>query len=890
MVFALVLLIAMTGGSETTEEAAELQRRLDEALSEQSLDEKQQRLLDSTVSRPDCPAPGPRQPADVRDDEVELEIMRVNPDGCLVVSYERVEVGEAAARIAFLHTEPDVIAASPLLLVAEPDEESTQWGRTRIGAPVPGSSEWPSGAGATVAVVDTGVDGSHPDLAGKVIGRLTFPGDPGGDLDNGNNHGTHVSGIIAAEGGNDVGIAGLAPGVSLLDAPAIVAVSGAPTPQGAIVWAADQGADVINMSFGMRVNSPRSIWDRIFGVGQAGSLTESLEVALYYAAEHGVVLVSSGGNCGNPRGLSKNCQGEVNPTTMPAAHPEVIATAATTDTASNDRAAFSTQREYIDIAAPGQEIVSLRSGGGTRSLSGTSQAAPHVAAVAAMILADGGPLDGQDRSVGRRDQVRSLLLDTAIDIGPAGADESFGAGLVNPNEFLSSNTVEPLPSGFTAVQAVVDVSGSMGDPADSSGQSKMAAAQLALGGILSALSAESGGAGGGTPTQAGLVAFDSLARVVVPITSDVNQLRSGVSGLFPGEMTNIGAGLTEGLNQIEAAGQGGTLILLSDGLITEGMESSEILSQLVPRAQALGVKIFTIGFGEAENLDESLLRQLADQTGGSYGQAETIVGIQGLFLQARHQSQGTVLASVTSAVGLGQTTTASAFTIPEGAAELHTALAWPGSDLDMTLIDPKGKPVDADYEGARFVTDEVTEVVVIDAPEPGEWRMDVTGVEMSGSTEDFFAIASTRGQVALVPPGLAIWPFVVGGGSLTLLAGGGATAALMASRRRNGLRRAAVPTLSVSVAAGLSTGLTLQIHPGDVLGRGTDADVRLPDDSVSRRHCQFIVVEEAFAVVDLDSSSGTFRNGEAIQRARLSIGDVLDLGEARLIILDSSDV
>ncbi len=450
--------------------------------------------------------------------------------------------------------------------------------------------------------------------------------------------------------------------------------------------------------------------------------------------------------------------------------------------------------------------------------------------------------------------------------------------------------VEPLPAGFTAVQAVVDVSGSMGDPADSSGQSKMAAAQLALGGILSALSAESGGAGGGTPTQAGLVTFDTFATVAVPMTSDVDQLRSGVSGLSPGDTTNIGAGLTEGLNQIEAAGQGGTLILLSDGLITEGMESGEILSQLVPRAQAMGVKIFTIGFGEAENLDESLLRQLADQTGGSYGQAETIVGIQGLFLQARHQSQGTVLASVTSAVGLGQTTTASAFTIPEGAAELHTALAWPGSDLDMALIDPKGNPVDANYHGARFVTDDVTEVVVVDAPEPGEWRMDVTGVEMSGATEDFFAIASTRGQVALVPPDPAIWPFLVGGGSLTLLAGGGATAALVASRRRNGQRRVVGPTLSVSVTAGISAGLTLLIHPGDVLGRDTDADVRLPDDSVSRRHCQFIVVEGAFAVVDLDSSSGTFRNGEAIQRARLSVGDVLDLGEARLLILESSDV
>jgi len=230
-------------------------------------------------------------------------------------------------------------------------------------------------ADVIVAVVDTGVDSSHEDLAeqllrdeesGAVIGYDFINDDPDPEDDNG--HGTHVAGIIGAVAGNERGVAGLSWHVSILPVK-VLSANGAGSyfaVASGIVWAADHGAQVINLSLSGRMPS------------------ETLEAAVRYAWEKGAVLTCSAGNGGSPV------------PTYPAAYPECLTVAASD---MKDRPAPFTNfgAGWVDLAAPGVYILSTMPDSavllntsygfheGYEALSGTSMAAPHVAGLAALL-------------------------------------------------------------------------------------------------------------------------------------------------------------------------------------------------------------------------------------------------------------------------------------------------------------------------------------------------------------------------------------------------------------------------------------------------------------------------------------------------------------------------
>ncbi|WP_248293806.1 S8 family serine peptidase [Actinoplanes sp. TBRC 11911] len=275
-----------------------------------------------------------------------------------------------------------------------------QWDLARMSAPQAWTRS--TGAGVTVAVVDTGVDSTHPDLAGQVL--------PGGDFITGtegaavdpNGHGTHVAGTIAAVAGNNVGVSGVAPNAKILP----VRVLGADgrgytsTAAAGVVYAADHGADVINLSL------------------SSTTPTDAMTNAVAYAHAKNVVVVAAAGNA----------RGQGSPISYPAASDGVIAVAAT-DSA-DGVATFSNRGSYVDVAAPGVNIVSTRPGNLYARMSGTSMAAPHVAAVAALVRSAYPALSP--------DQIESALKSSAVDLGPAGRDDDFGAGLVDASAALTS--------------------------------------------------------------------------------------------------------------------------------------------------------------------------------------------------------------------------------------------------------------------------------------------------------------------------------------------------------------------------------------------------------------------------------------------------------------------
>jgi serine protease len=269
----------------------------------------------------------------------------------------------------------------------------SQWSLTQLDF----ESTWSSsnGSGVCVAVVDSGIALNHPDLAGKVAASADWTGE---GVSSYGNHATHVAGIIAAKPNNSQGIVGAAPGVSLLNAKALTAALGEGTTSGvaqAIVWAVDNGARVINASIG----------------GTSGS--SALLQAINYAQAHDVVFIASAGN----EGLKGN------PSSWPASYEWPIATASITDTGA--LSPFSTQASYVDVAAPGSSILSTLTSNRYGYMSGTSMAAPHVAALAALARA-AHPSESAT-------QIRSRIENTATDSGSAGWDSSFGWGVISPS-------------------------------------------------------------------------------------------------------------------------------------------------------------------------------------------------------------------------------------------------------------------------------------------------------------------------------------------------------------------------------------------------------------------------------------------------------------------------
>jgi hypothetical protein len=255
--------------------------------------------------------------------------------------------------------------------------DTEPWHLELIG--VPEAHKVTKGAGVKVAVIDTGADCSHKELAGKVVDGYDFVNDRKGCVDD-NEHGTHVSGLIAGES------VGVAPEVSLyvakvLDAQgvgneAVIALG--------IDWAIGKGVNLINMSLGSRYPSP---------------LEEEL---INSCEEHGIVMCAAAGNEGRGKGY-------------PAAYDGVISVAAVDR--HKEHAYFSNIDDTVDVSAPGVDIFSCVPGG-YAVLSGTSMASPIACGVAALIESTG------------CSAIEDALESSAEELG---AHNEYGAGLVQAN-------------------------------------------------------------------------------------------------------------------------------------------------------------------------------------------------------------------------------------------------------------------------------------------------------------------------------------------------------------------------------------------------------------------------------------------------------------------------
>lgn len=260
----------------------------------------------------------------------------------------------------------------------------------------------------TIAVLDTGVDLDHPDLALRLTDgyHALSEGDRPQD-DNG--HGTHVAGIIASHTNNREGIAGITWFGQIMPIKVMGAEGSGASFDIAkgIMWAADRGADVINLSLGNY--EPSAV----------------LEEAIQYAYSKNAVIIAAAGNDNTDQ------------PSYPAAYPEVLGISAV-DSA-GERAEFSNYGDYVDVTAPGVEIASTYPGRQYAELSGTSMAAPHVAALAALVRSLHPDLTNE--------AVTDIIKRTAVDLGEPGVDIFYGNGLIDINSALEAAYKEKYPFG-----------------------------------------------------------------------------------------------------------------------------------------------------------------------------------------------------------------------------------------------------------------------------------------------------------------------------------------------------------------------------------------------------------------------------------------------------------
>ncbi|MEU8816028.1 type VII secretion-associated serine protease mycosin [Actinoplanes sp. NPDC048796] len=271
---------------------------------------------------------------------------------------------------------------------------------------VPDAWTYADGAGVTVAVIDSGVDATHPDLQGQVLPGHDFV-DPKGDGDTDLvGHGTTVSAIIAGRDDDQNGVVGIAPKakilpVRVLDADnryddALIVARG-------VRWAVDHGARVINLSLG--------------GNGSSAALAAALD----YAFAKDVVVIACTGNTSASSGTD---------VWYPAREPGVLAVAGTERDGTSLWSGSITGKETV-VTAPATQLVGARSGGTYWKVQGTSFAAPMVSATAALIRSRWPTMPAGE--------VINRIIRTAKDLGTPGRDATFGYGMVNPVAALTAS-------------------------------------------------------------------------------------------------------------------------------------------------------------------------------------------------------------------------------------------------------------------------------------------------------------------------------------------------------------------------------------------------------------------------------------------------------------------
>lgn len=473
--------------------------------------------------------------------------------------------------------------------------------------------------------------------------------------------------------------------------------------------------------------------------------------------------------------------------------------------------------------------------------------------------------------------------------------------------FSTIGKVQATPSfqtRSTDTVLVFDTSGSM-DDFDASGMTKISAAKQAGLQILNVIEAENDALV--SSSQVGIVSYDTSARVVSPLTTDIVLLKDMISEMSAYGKTAMADGLKAGIDLFNSAFANKTLILLSDGLPNVSLNSGDPQDEsfiqqqvidLATQAGQQGICVNTVGFGDpnfgSSSIDEEFLTKVALASGcGKYYYASDAIELANVYVELRHTSTGVIQFKRTGQIAAGQQLDLGSITIPEFQELLLFTLNWPGSKIQPILIDPSGVTVDNSYSGVSISETSSLISYILNNPIPGNWQLQLLGVDVPQSFADFNAILSTRVGVIPTPTSIPtpiptqVVPQDPGGGGIAIflffliLFGSGLAIFVYTNTLKNKKAKQIIPGSTgarIRAERGEYRGSLIGIQDGFVIGRGSLCDLKLNDSSISRRHTIIRFSRDAWYVQDLGSNSGTYVNGKRIEGQKLNPGDTISIG------------
>ncbi len=241
----------------------------------------------------------------------------------------------------------------------------------------------------------------------------------------------------------------------------------------------------------------------------------------------------------------------------------------------------------------------------------------------------------------------------------------------------------------------------------------------------------------------GVVSFNQNATVNFPLTTIISEAtktdaQNAISAITSGGATSIGGGIQEGQNQLN---NGNTSVHQGMILLSDGQQNSPPMVEDVLPTIPENTDIYTIALGP--NSDQVLLNDIAAQTGGFYSFAPDASGLQNIYNTIRANVTGQqVIANFSGSINQGQTITHNA-PVDGSVTNATFAVTWPGSDLDLELIDPNGRIINPDTAlvdpDIEFSTGNTYEFYTVNSPVAGDWTLKIIAIDLPSGSEDYNA-------------------------------------------------------------------------------------------------------------------------------------------------------
>lgn len=293
----------------------------------------------------------------------------------------------------------------------------------------------------------------------------------------------------------------------------------------------------------------------------------------------------------------------------------------------------------------------------------------------------------------------------------------------------SAPSPAPSPSAGSDVVFVLDISGSMSE--SWKGEVKIDSAKRSAISLLSLLS---------SGDRVSVVCFESTASLKLPLSDDKKKAIEIVRSLSAGGNTNMGDAIVKALEELKRnarAGSPKSIIFFTDGMLNTGMTEGEIINGPLQDAISMGVKIYTIGYGDPSKINENFLRTLAEKTGGKYYYSSDAYQLENDFIETGHLASGwQIISTFTGKVRQGELRTAGSVNVMQKLNLLKVVLNWRGSILNLKIISPSGIPVDLSSPNVEYSGETNPQYVIIHDPETGSYTIQVYGKDVEGE-EDY---------------------------------------------------------------------------------------------------------------------------------------------------------